>query len=266
LAPGSEAYNHELELQGRQENDARMQATLAGSQEQQRLFQDAMASRQQGIGEAQAQGNFYNDAAGNTFSQGLAAGQFGNEAQAQRFGQNQAQGQFYNQAQESLFNRGLASSQFSNQARQQALQEADYFKNQPLNMLNALRTGNQVQMPQFQNVSTGAQIQAAPIYQATADSGDYAMKQYQERMKSFGSMLSGLGTLGGAAITKFSDRRLKTDIQAIGRRHGLTEYSFRYLWSKLPEIGFMADEVEKLYPNAILNIAGYKAVNYGLIG
>lgn len=102
-----------------------------------------------------------------------------------------------------MFNQGLASAQYSDQARNQALQEQDYLRNAPLNMLNALRTGNQVQMPSFGNVSGGSNIQAAPIYQATQDQYQSALDQYKTKMSGFGSLLGGLGALGGAAIGKW---------------------------------------------------------------
>ena len=103
----------------------------------------------------------------------------------------------------STFNAGLAGNQFQNAARAQAIQEADYFKNQPLNMLNALRTGNQVSMPTFGNVSGGSQVGATPIYQATADQYQAALDKYKAEMSSFGGLLGGLGKLGSAAIGKW---------------------------------------------------------------
>lgn len=227
---GSEAYGWDQKIQGQNENDARMQALLAGSQEQQRLFQDAMAARQQGIGEANSQGDLYN-----------STGQ-------------------------TSFNQGLASSQYADQARQQALQEQDYFKNQPLNMLNALRTGNQVQMPQFGNVATGSQIAAAPVYAATNDQYQAELNKYQSQQSTFGALLGGLGTLGGAAI-KASDRRLKENIERIGETDlGLGIYRFNYIGKPGIEIGVMADEVEKLLPQAVIRgDDGYSMVNYGMI-
>lgn len=161
---GSQAYdtaNGQLE---RNVNDQRTAALLAGSQEQQRLFQDAMGIRQQGVQEAEDQGNFWNT----------------------------AQGQ--------QFNQGLASNQFNNQAVAQAIQQAAYFKDAPLNTLNALRTGNQAQMPTFGSVAGGSQISAAPIYAATNDAANFAQNQYQQKMGIYGSMLSGLGSLGSTAM------------------------------------------------------------------
>jgi len=107
------------------------------------------------------------------------------------------------QAQQTQFNQGLASSQFQNQAQQLAIQQADYFKNQPLNMLNALRSGNQVTTPQFGNVTAGSNIGAAPIYQATNDQYNAALNAYKAQMAGFGGILGGIGSLGSAAIGKW---------------------------------------------------------------
>ena len=171
------------------------------------------------------------------------------------------------QEQQNQFSRGLASSQFQNAARQQAIQEADYFKNQPLNMLNALRSGNQVQMPQFGNWSGGAQIGAAPIYQATADQYSAAMDAYKAQMAASGGLLSGIAKLGSSAITKFSDRRLKQGIRKIGKlANGLGVYAYRYIWGGDEQVGVMADEVAKLRPEALgPTVAGFQTVNYGAL-
>lgn len=163
-----------------------------------------------------------------------------------------------------MYGQGLASAQFSDQARAQALQEQDYARNAPLNMLNNLRTGNQATVPQFGAApGTGATIGAAPVYAATNDAYNGALQQYQQQNQQFSSLMGGLGSIGGAAITAFSDRRLKQNIQAIGRAaNGLMLYSYSYLWSKVPEIGHMADEVERLFPDAVGWFKGFAYVDY----
>lgn len=124
----------------------------------------------------------------------------GDQEQQMLWDQQQRELQNYNQGQEATFNQGLASSQFGNQARQQAIQEQDYFRNQPLNMLNALRSGNQTQMPTFGNVTAGSNIQPAPVYAATNDAYRAALQRYQTQMAGFGGLLGGLSSLGAAGI------------------------------------------------------------------
>lgn len=98
------------------------------------------------------------------------------------------------------YNQGLASNQFQNAAEAQALQQQAFLQTQPLNVLNALRSGNQYTLPQFGNVSGGAGIQAAPIYQAAQDQYSAANQAYQNKLNSYNSILGGLASIGGAAI------------------------------------------------------------------
>jgi hypothetical protein len=77
----------------------------------------------------------------------------------------------------------------------------------------------------------------------------------------FGDILGVAGL--GASI--FSDRRLKHRIVRIGELAGLPLYSFRYLWSNAPQMGFMADEVERIIPEAVGRAFGFKTVNIGKV-
>ena len=67
-----------------------------------------------------------------------------------------------------------------------------------------------------------------------------------------------------AAPKAFSDRRLKRDISRIGTlKNGLPVYYFRYKWSEKLYVGLMADEVEQVHPEAVLDGPfGFKMVNY----
>ena len=179
---GSEAYGWDNDIFNRGVNDQRIAALLAGDQEKQNLFENAMGIRQQGVNEAISQGNF------------------NNQAQTTENAQHQQALDNANQAAQATFAQGLASSQFANQARTQALQEADYLQNQPLNMLNALRSGSQVSIPQFGNVTAGSSIAPAPVYQATSDQYGAAMQQYQAQLQAQSALFGGLAGLGGAAI------------------------------------------------------------------
>ena len=83
------------------------------------------------------------------------------------------------------------------------------------------------------------------------------------------SNLFGGASGGGSAqnIAKFlSDRRLKRDIERVGALpNGLNVYTFRYLWDDQPFIGLMADEVQKVIPEAVSKIGDYLAVDYGMV-
>ena len=61
----------------------------------------------------------------------------------------------------------------------------------------------------------------------------------------------------------FSDVRLKENVQKVGRLfNGLNVYTFRYKGSPTTHMGVLAQEVEKVHPEAVGEIGGYKAVDY----
>jgi hypothetical protein len=78
------------------------------------------------------------------------------------------------------------------------------------------------------------------------------------------------GALLGAGIAKYSDRRLKENIEVVGRdeRTMLPLYEFEYIGGSGKRfLGVMADDVEKRYPEMVYTMPdGYKAVNYAGLG
>ena len=63
----------------------------------------------------------------------------------------------------------------------------------------------------------------------------------------------------------WSDRRLKKNIKKIGDFNGLNLYKYNYLWSDKEYEGFMADEVIKVMPEAVMKYKNYMGVNYPMI-
>jgi hypothetical protein len=160
------------------------------------------------------------------------------------------------------------------QARQTALQEQAYLRNEPLNTLSAVRTGAQVQGPQFVNsaqqaTTAGPDILGAAQMGYNAQMGDFNAKQAAQA-----NLNQGLFSLGGSAMM-MSDVRLKENIKAIGvMDNGLTLYSFEYidevkshpLAGEGIHVGVMAQEVEQVFPYAVRTLDdGYKVVDYGLL-
>jgi hypothetical protein len=78
------------------------------------------------------------------------------------------------------------------------------------------------------------------------------------------------GAILGAGATYFSDRRLKENIEVVGRdeRTMLPLYEFDYIGgSGKRYLGVMADDVEKKFPDMVFTMPdGYKAVNYAGLG
>ena len=158
------------------------------------------------------------------------------------------------------------------QARQSALQEQAYLRNEPLNTLSAVRTGAQVQGPQFVNsynqaTTAGPDILGAAQMGYNAQMGDFNAKQAAQA-----NLNQGLFSLGSSAM---SDIRLKENIRPVGvMPNGLTLYSFEYvdkvkshpLAGEGIHVGVMAQEVEQVFPYAVKTLHdGYKVVDYGLL-
>lgn len=195
--PGGQGWTGRMDDLARAENDARMAATIAGGQEQARLF---------------------------------SLGQ---------------------------------------QGRQQALQEQAFLRNEPINTLNAVRTGAQVTNPQFTAVPQ-QQTTAGPnlLGAAQAQYGG-ALDAYNAQQAQNAGLTSGLFGLGNAALMApvgtFSDRRLKRNIKRIGtHRIGIGIYEFDYVWGE-HAVGVMADEVRKVRPDAVTTVGGYDMVDYGAL-
>ena len=166
------------------------------------------------------------------------------------------------------FNQALQGGQFGNTAQQQALAQAIQQRQLPLNEITALMSGSQIQNPQF-GAYQGANVQAAPIANATAQQGAYNQNLYNQQVATANEQNKGLFSLGGsgamAAATYFSDRRLKSNIQRIGT-HKLGIGIYEYDIMGRHEIGVMAQEVEKVMPEAICrHSSGYMMVDYGRI-
>lgn len=149
--------------------------------------------------------------------------------------------------------------------RGQAVQEALAQRNQPINEITALLNGSQVSQPNFINTPQ------SPV--AGVDYVGLKNQQYQAQMQAYNSqvasknaMMGGLFGMLGSGITAFSDRRLKTEIKKEGKLGDtLNVYSYRYKAGGPRQMGVMAQEVEKKIPEAVHEVSGYKAVDYGKI-
>jgi hypothetical protein len=169
---GSSAYNREMDLQGQRANDLRLQAAAQGISLDQAARQQAfgerkdlstfdMAQRAQGFGENQAMSNFDLTRAN------------------QQFGQQQA----------------LAASQ--NAQRQAMMNEAYTSQSRPLDLVNALRTGAQVQNPQFNSFATQQATTGPDMLGAANAQYGAAMNNYNAQQASSDALMGGLMGMGG---------------------------------------------------------------------
>jgi hypothetical protein len=145
-----------------------------------------------------------------------------------------------------------------------------------------------------QNLGLLAQI-GLPIAQlGTNSTGSSTGSQTESGAQQFGQIASGLGSLAGlfaapangtsaaaglgqaaagfgsaassgisGLLALLSDRRLKEEICQVGALFdGTPIYRYRYIGQRAFQIGVMAQDVEKHTPEAVVEINGYKMVNY----
>lgn len=200
---------------------------------------------------------------------------------------DQGRNDAYNQASLAGIGLGMQQQGMMNQQQQQAFQNAAYLRQLPLQELQALMGGTQVSMPQMPGYSQAGLGQAPNLVGAADASYNAALNQYNANQAQQGGFLGGLGSIAGAGIGYglgglpgvglgsqigagigglFSDRRLKKDIKIIGQAdNGLNIYAFRYISGGPVQIGYMAQEVEKLFPDAVSEQDGYKVVDYSKV-
>jgi hypothetical protein len=123
---------------------------------------------------------------------------------------------------------------------------------QPLNTLNALRTGAPM--------TSG--ITPTDYMKALQGTGAWNQDIYNANMGAYNSQLGGAATIGAAFI---SDRRLKRNIHRIGT-HPLGIGIYEYDIADRHEIGVMAQDVLTVKPEAVVDIGnGYLGVNYRML-
>jgi len=79
-------------------------------------------------------------------------------------------------------------------------------------------------------------------------------------------MLGEVGAGGGALLGLLSDQRMKENIKRVGQTDdGLPIYTYKYKGRDGVHMGVMAQELEKVNPDAVHEHHGLKYVNYGAI-
>lgn len=149
------------------------------------------------------------------------------------------------------------------QGRQQGIQERSLQRSQPVNELAALLGfGGGVQSPQFQPTG-GQQIQPVDYVGLSNNAYNASMNNYNARQQQNQAMMNGLFGIGAAAVPLLSDARAKENITKVGTLdNGLPVYIYRYKGDLKVHMGVMAQEVELVNPDAVIDIGGMKHVNY----
>lgn len=193
FVPGTPAYDQAMtgfrDTSNRAYADARDRALTLGSQVGHTQFGDAAGSLQAQIAAA------------------LSGAQFGQGADAQDFGQRLSSAGVErqhaldaNQVAQQLFEQDLRGATFQNQARQQSIAELLAQRMQPFNEMNAVRTGTQIQMPSGQVQYSVPNLQAPDQLSAAQQGYANAMQGYNADVAGNNALMSGLFSLGGAAL------------------------------------------------------------------
>lgn len=230
------------------------------------------AAIQQDFGQRLAAGNFENAAKSTQQALDLARLGFNNDAAYKQQGLDLAALQFNNQVGQQQFNQAMQQSQYQNQLRNSAIAEEMQRRGMGLNEINALLSGQQVNMPQMPGFNSAGAAQ--PVQSLAAGGMQYQAALDAANMQNMGnnSMMSGLGSLFGSALGayasnpsafSFSDKRLKKILGKVGKVGEFNLYRFKYIWSDKEEVGVIAQEVKKLRPDLVKEHAsGYLMVNY----
>lgn len=155
------------------------------------------------------------------------------------------------------------NNQLALQGRSQAFQEQLAQRNQPLNEIIGLMSGTQVQSPN----STFAQTPQSQV--AGVPYAQIEQNAYQNQLAAHNAQTGALGGLFGigANLLMKSDRRLKEDIERIGKTDsGVPVYKFKYIGSPVTHIGYMAQDLLELQPESVHEDAdGYYRVDYSKV-
>jgi hypothetical protein len=171
-----------------------------------------------------------------------------------------------------LANRGLmrssglqaANNAFANTLADKQLDVYDnYYNRLNNNLANMLNTSNTL-YNYMTGVNSGAQTQANNVnnYNLSKTQTDNAAKANNNAlMGTLASSVAGIAT---------SDERVKQNIKKIGEKNGFNWYEFEYKDGYgLPvgkHEGVIAQEVEKVIPEAVTEVNGIKQVDYNKLG
>jgi hypothetical protein len=105
------------------------------------------------------------------------------------------------------FQQGQSAANMGNQVRGQGIQEQAFAQSNPLNMLNALRSGSQVQQPTFGMGGSGGGGVGAPqagnYQQAAGQQGAWDQAMYGANASTYNANVGLAGTAAMAAATYF---------------------------------------------------------------
>ena len=158
--------------------------------------------------------------------------------------------------------------EMQNQARQQALTDALLQRRLPMEELSTLTGSPSIGAAGLGTATTGLNVPGVsvappPIFAATQAQGATDANRYASEVQGYGSKMNALGNIAGG-FAAASDKTLKENIVKVGQSpSGFNIYEWNYLWSPERFRGVVAQEVQKINPQAVLsNIFGHLMVDY----
>lgn len=154
---------------------------------------------------------------------------------------------------------------FVAQAEPQAFGQAQTLYQEPLQIAESLYqegtpgslTSNLVNTPQ-----NAIQVPNVASAYSAASAPEIAQAQLQEQQ--YGSMMAGIGQLGGAlGGLMLSDERYKKDIEDIAStKSGLRVVKFKSIYDDSEHVGMLATDVARVHPDVVHTINGTHFVDY----
>jgi len=147
----------------------------------------------------------------------------------------------------------LQAANYQNTLRQQQIAEEMQHRGFSLNEINAILSGQQVNMPSAPGFNTAGNV-------AGADYSGAARDTYAADMDAFSADQAGWQSImnAGAGALSFSDVRLKQGVEHIGEFLGRQFYRWTYLWGQAG-FGVLAHENPDM---VVATIGGYDVVDY----
>ena len=230
---------------------------------QQNMFAQALANRGQIFSENAQDANIFNTIQNNLFNQSMQRrGLLGQE--------HMAAVDAYNRNEQNLFDQslgrftGITGRRQAEAALQNAAANASNADvnaamlpfNQLATLAGSLAPGGVPGMPSFAAPQVGAPDVMGMI------GSNYAANANRQAA-GLGGLLSAGGSIGAALL---SDRRLKENVKRVGTLdNGLPVYTYNVIGVPVTQMGVMADEAEKVVPEAVIKRNGIKRVRYDLV-
>lgn len=150
------------------------------------------------------------------------------------------------------------NNQLSNIANQAVYEGQNYLGSQIGNIGSLASQYDLLNLPSMSG-NTGASFNSTYNNKYASD-----VQNSQAKNQMWNSIGSLAGSAIGGAAAILSDKRLKENIKPVGKLdNGLTVYLFNYIGQKTPQIGLIAQEVQKVIPEAVtVGEDGFLRVDY----